>query len=67
MHIDNYVVLSMAYFVFKEFFEKKRMQNRHNLLTSPPASPKKGNVGNMDLLTLFIVNQIALKKEHTGK
>lgn len=57
----------MVYFVFKEFFEKKRMQNRHNLLTPPPASPKKGNVGNMDLLTLFIVNQIALKKEHAGK
>ncbi|XP_026779342.3 uncharacterized protein LOC113532250 [Pangasianodon hypophthalmus] len=51
----------------KEFFEKKRMQNRHNVLAPPPASPKKGNVGNMDLLTMFIVNQIALKKEHTGK
>ncbi|XP_053506328.1 uncharacterized protein LOC128623347 [Ictalurus furcatus] len=50
----------------KEFFEKKRMQDRHNLIRPPLASPKKGNVGNMDLLTMFIVNQIALKKEHTG-
>ncbi|KAF7694062.1 uncharacterized protein LOC124401494 isoform X2 [Silurus meridionalis] len=49
----------------REFFEKKRMQNRHNLLVSPSASHKKDNVGNMDLLTMFIVNQIALKKEHT--
>ncbi|XP_060745725.1 uncharacterized protein LOC132859135 [Tachysurus vachellii] len=51
----------------KEFFEKKRMQNRHNLSAPPPpVTPKKGNVGNMDLLTMFIVEQIALKKEHAG-
>ncbi|KAF5906800.1 hypothetical protein DAT39_003451, partial [Clarias magur] len=49
----------------KEFFEKKRMQNRHNLLVPPPASPKKVG-GSMDLLTMFIVNRIALKKEHAG-
>ncbi|XP_062852543.1 uncharacterized protein LOC134316035 [Trichomycterus rosablanca] len=47
----------------KEFFEKKKMEKRRNVL-APPPSPKGNNVGNMDLLTMFIVNQIALKKEH---
>ncbi|KAL7882827.1 hypothetical protein SRHO_G00004850 [Serrasalmus rhombeus] len=50
----------------KEFFEKRRMQKKLIHL-QPPASPKGGNAGNIDLLTMFIVNQIALKKEHTGK
>ncbi|TSK13162.1 hypothetical protein Baya_0036 [Bagarius yarrelli] len=46
-----------------EFFEKKRIQNRHNVLAPPPAAPDNCNAGNMDLLTMFIVNQIALKKD----
>ncbi|XP_076860868.1 uncharacterized protein redic1 [Brachyhypopomus gauderio] len=50
----------------REFFEKRRMQKRQNHLR-PPSSPKEGNTVNMDLLTMFIVNQISFKKEHTGK
>ncbi|XP_066525681.1 uncharacterized protein [Hoplias malabaricus] len=50
----------------KEFFEKKRKQKSLNQAV-PPASPKGDNAGNIDMLTMFIVNQIALKKEKSGK
>ncbi|KAK7149431.1 hypothetical protein R3I94_008922 [Phoxinus phoxinus] len=47
----------------RAFFQKQRMKIKSNIMDST----KGQNSGNMDLLTLFIVNQIASKKEKTGK
>lgn len=47
----------------RAFFQKQRMKIKSNIMDSA----KGQNSGNMDLLTLFIVNQIASKKEKTGK
>ncbi|XP_050964158.1 uncharacterized protein LOC127164330 isoform X2 [Labeo rohita] len=47
----------------KAFFQKQRM--KRNLKKTDPS--KEYNPENMDLLTLFIVNQIASKKEQTEK
>ncbi|XP_051748051.1 uncharacterized protein LOC127511324 isoform X2 [Ctenopharyngodon idella] len=47
----------------RAFFQKQRMKRKSNIMDSTQGQ----NSGNMDLLTLFIVNQIASKKEQTGK
>ncbi|XP_028810947.1 uncharacterized protein redic1 isoform X2 [Denticeps clupeoides] len=50
----------------KEFFERKRMQDKMKSLGVLP-SPSTEATGSMDLITLFMVNQIASKKEITSQ
>ncbi|XP_077355015.1 uncharacterized protein redic1 isoform X2 [Festucalex cinctus] len=48
----------------REFFQKRKMQNKwENLAVSTPSSSKHSSFGSMDLLTMFVVNRIATKKE----
>lgn len=49
----------------RAFFQKQRMKVKCKNL-DPQASPNGNNTGNVDLLTLFIVNQIASKKMYTS-
>lgn len=56
-------------FMSKEFFAKKKLQQKLQKLGVAPPASSAGDIsnGSTDLLTLFVVNQIASTKTNQGK